>query len=133
MLTRFWEDLISRPSGPMAFRFLLQPVMAGSFAIRDGFKDARFGRTPYFWAILHDPARRKSSLHEGFKATLRIIILGLAMDLIYQLSVFHAFYLLQAVFLTVTIAFLPYVLLRGPAARVYRWWLRKKTPRPGAS
>ena len=39
----------------MAFRFILQPVMAAIFAIRDGMKDARAGRSPYFWTVLHDP------------------------------------------------------------------------------
>jgi hypothetical protein len=26
--SRFWSELVSRPSGPLAFRFILQPVMA---------------------------------------------------------------------------------------------------------
>ena len=33
-LARFWEELLSRPSGPMSFRFVLQPTMAALFAIR---------------------------------------------------------------------------------------------------
>ena len=38
ILTRFWDQLIAQPSGPLAFRFILQPVMAAFFAIRDGLK-----------------------------------------------------------------------------------------------
>ena len=42
-LQRGWHDLVDRPSGPMSFRFILQPSMAAIAAIRDGVKDARTG------------------------------------------------------------------------------------------
>jgi hypothetical protein len=43
---RVWEQLIARPTGPMAFRFILQPIMAAIAALRDGVNDARSGRPP---------------------------------------------------------------------------------------
>ena len=49
---RVWEQLIARPTGPMAFRFILQPVMAGIAALRDGIEDAKSRRSAYFWALL---------------------------------------------------------------------------------
>src|SRR5271168_4904658 len=52
---RVWEQLIARPTGPMAFRFILQPVMAGIVALRDGIADAKAGRSPYFWTMLTNP------------------------------------------------------------------------------
>ena len=124
--SRFWHDLIDRPGGPMSFRFFLQPTMAVLFAIRDGIKDAHMGRTPYFWIVLHDAARRNDSLREGFKATLRIILLGLVMDLIYQFLVFHAFYPLEAIVITFVLAYLPYLLVRGPVTRLVRFRMRRK-------
>jgi hypothetical protein len=33
---RVWRQLIERPTGPMAFRFILQPIMAAIAALRDG-------------------------------------------------------------------------------------------------
>ena len=33
---RVWQQLIDRPTGPMAFRFILQPAMAMIAALRDG-------------------------------------------------------------------------------------------------
>ena len=36
ILTRFWDQLIARPSGP--FRLILQPIMATILAILDGLK-----------------------------------------------------------------------------------------------
>ena len=49
ILTRFWDQLIAQPSGPLAFRLILQPIMATILAILDGLKDARVGRSPYSW------------------------------------------------------------------------------------
>ena len=33
---RIWRNLLERPSGPMTFRFILQPIMASIVAWRDG-------------------------------------------------------------------------------------------------
>jgi hypothetical protein len=120
---RIWLNMLDRPSGPMTFRFFLQPIMATIAAAFDGIKDARTGRRPYFWAIVSDPVKRGDRLHEGLIATARVILLGLCMDLIYQFIVFDTFHPAEAVILTVLLAFMPYLLLRGPIARVARWWI----------
>src|SRR5262245_21602863 len=62
---RLWDDLIARPSGSLALRFLLQPAMSTIFALRDGIRDARTGRSPYFWTVLSDPGKRTARLREG--------------------------------------------------------------------
>jgi hypothetical protein len=122
VLSRMWGDLAARPAGPLAFRFILQPVMAAIVAIRDGIKDAHTGRSPYFWAVLHDSHARRARLEEGLSATVRILALGLAMDAIYQVVVLGTVYPSEAVIVALGLAFLPYLLIRGPAARVARWW-----------
>lgn len=122
VLARQWQDLLARPSGPFSFRFVLQPVMASIAAIKAGIVDARTGRTPYFWLILTDPARRGPSVREGFAATSRIFLLGLAMDAAYQLIVLGKFYPGEALIIALVLAVLPYFLVRGPVARVVRWW-----------
>lgn len=121
-LTRFWNDLLARPSGPFAFRFLLQPTMAAIAAIRAGIVDARTGRSPYFLALWTEPAERAQRLGEALSATGRIFLLGLAMDCIYQLVVLKKFYPLEALVISLALAVVPYFLIRGPAARVARWW-----------
>lgn len=126
ILSRTWTDLLARPSGPMAFRFLLQPVMATIVAIRDGRKDARTGRSPYFWTIMFKPGKRAGRLGEGLKATARIIFLGLAMDAIYQFIAFRAFYPMEAVIIAISLAFVPYFLIRGPVDRIAQWWYRRQ-------
>lgn len=130
MATRFWDDIISRPSGPLAFRFYFQPVMAAVLAARDGWKDAVGGRSPYLWTILNDPSRRKSRLKEGIHAVSRVLILGLLMDGIYQFIVLKAFRPLEMIFVAIVLAFIPYLILRGPARRL-AWWWRERHPRTG--
>jgi hypothetical protein len=128
ILSRQWQDLIDRPSGPMSFRFLLQPVMAAAFAIRDGLRDARVGRSPYFWTIMMDRVQRGPRLREGLSATARIIILAFAMDAIYQFIAFRAFYPFEMTVVALFLAFLPYLILRGPAARLAHWWYQRHPP-----
>lgn len=122
MSTRLWHDLLARPSGPFAFRFLLQPTMAAIAAIRAGLVDGRTGRSPYFLALWTEPDERRQRLHEGLSATARIFLLGLVMDAIYQFVVLKKFYPGEALVISVVLAVVPYFLIRGPVARVARWW-----------
>jgi len=121
--TRIWQNLLDRPSGPMAFRFILQPIMAAIVACLDGVRDARYGRTPFFEAILTSPDKRAGRLHEAVIATARIMLLGLVMDTIYQFIEFKTFYPAEAVKITLLLAFVPYVALRGIISRIARWWI----------
>jgi tryptophan-rich sensory protein len=121
-LQRIWYQELARPTGPMKFRFVLQPLMAAIFAIRDGRKDARTGRSPYFWALFDKPLNRVERLDEGLNATARIILLGLVMDVVYQVIALQRFYPAEAVIIAVLLAFVPYVLIRGPVARIARRW-----------
>jgi len=120
---RFWSDLVERPSGPMRFRFILQPAMAALAAILDGLKDARTGRSPYFWTVLRVPRERVERLREGLNATARTILLGLAVDVIYQVIVLKTFYPGEALVIALLLGFVPYLILRGLVARAARRWL----------
>ena len=103
----------------MAFRFILQALVAAIIAIRDGLHDARTDRSPYLWTILGRPQERVALLREGLDATARIILLGLAMDVIYQVMVFKMFYPVEALIIAILLAFLPYLLVRGLVVRVW--------------
>jgi hypothetical protein len=120
---RVWQQLIERPTGPMAFRFILQPAMAAIAAMRDGINDAKLRRSPYLWTLFTNPLKRGDRLNEGLISTARIILLGLCMDVIYQFIVLKTFYPGEAVIVAIALAVVPYVLLRGPFARIARWWL----------
>ncbi len=118
---RFWHDLLDRPDGVMRFRFVLQPAMAAIAALRDGVEDAKLGRSPFIWTLLNSPSERTGRLAEGVISTARVLLLGLCMDTVYQLIVLKTFYPGEAVVVAIVLAFVPYLILRGPIARIARW------------
>jgi hypothetical protein len=120
ILAQFWHELISRPEGPLAFRFVLQPVVAIGLAIRDGIHDARIGRTPYVWTILFHPRDRKGRLQEGWHSIARVVVLAMIIDVIYQVIALRAFRPLETVVIAFVLAILPYLLARGPVTRIAR-------------
>lgn len=122
-LARLWQNLVDRPGGPMLFRFFLQPTMATIAAVLDGLKDARLGRPPFWVTVLYDPTRRTRRLNEAVVATSRILLLGLVMDTIYQIIEFDTFHPAEAVAITLVLALLPYLVLRGLVVRVARRWI----------
>lgn len=129
ILARQWHDLLARPSGPLSFRFILQPAMAAIAAIRTGMIDARTGRSPYFFALWTEPGERRARLHEGLSATARIFALGLIMDTIYQFLALKKFYPVEALIIAIALAVVPYFIIRGPAAQIARWWHSRHPPR----
>ena len=96
--------------------------MAVLFAVRDGYRDARTGRSPY---CLDTAARssdqRRGRLVEGVKATVKVVVLGVVIDTAYQLRVLGRFYPGEAFGFALLLGFIPYLLIRGPADRVVRW------------
>jgi hypothetical protein len=131
-LGRLWTDILDRPGGPMTFRFILQPAMAIIAALRDGFHDARLGRRPYIWALIHgvrDSGGRSGRLWEGIVSTARILILGVVMDIIYQWKVLDTFYPGQSAVIAILLAFIPYLLLRGPFERIAHFWVARQAAR----
>jgi hypothetical protein len=120
LLLRMWTDLLARPGGPFAFRLVLQPLMAVLFALRDGYKDAQTGRSPYFWTVLHEPGQRRERLREGVRATLKVVLLGVVIDAIYQFKVHGTVYPGEAFGIALLLGFVPYLLIRGPIDRIVR-------------
>ena len=120
ILNRIFENLIDRVSGPMKFRLILQPLMAIIFAVRSGLKDAKEGRPPYFWAIFTQPDQRRDMLRDGWKAMGKVFVIAVVIDLVYQLIVFRWFYPGEALLVAVILAFIPYLLIRGPVNRIAR-------------
>jgi hypothetical protein len=124
---RFGSDLVDRTTGPMVFRLILQPLAAVYFAWRDGVKDARAGRSLYLYRLEHgDLKSRRATLIEGVTSVARVLVLGVVMDVVYQFRVYGAFkYPLEAFVVAVGLAFLPYLILRGPFERLERRRLHK--------
>jgi len=62
IVTRAWDELIGRLSGPLSFRFVIQPAVAVALAIRAGLRDARAGRPPFLWTAITDARERRGML-----------------------------------------------------------------------
>ncbi|MBI4526720.1 MAG: hypothetical protein HY695_23225 [Deltaproteobacteria bacterium] len=120
LLIRIWEDLAGRVGGPMKFRLILQPTIAAIFAIRAGLGDAVEGKPAYFWAILSNPSHRSELLREGWKAVSKVFAMAVAIDVIYQYLVLRWFYPAEALIVAFGLAFIPYLLIRGPVNRMAR-------------
>jgi hypothetical protein len=125
VMTRYFGDLMDRVGGPMSGRLILQPTMAAFFAFRAGLKDARAGRPPYNWALLNDPAHRRDLLRDGWSDVWKVFVLAFALDTIYQVIRLRWIYPFEALFVAFVLAFLPYLLFRGPVDRIAHWWLRR--------
>jgi hypothetical protein len=127
---RGWDNLLARPSQSLALRFILQPLISTIIGIRDGIKDARTGRSPYFWTVVSDPAQRSMRLREGIAATGKIFLIAITLDIMYQILELKAFYPGEALLIAVLLAFIPYLFVRGPVARLARRWLRCSAAKP---
>ena len=77
---------------------------------------------------MREPRERRARLIHGLNQTARIIVLGLVMDVIYQLIFLKVFYPVEALIIALVLAFVPYLIIRGLAARVTRRWGRRISP-----
>jgi len=126
ILVRIWDDLIGRLTGPLAFRVLMQPAMSTLFAIRDGVRDARSGRSAFLGTILGSQADRQRLVREGLIAIGKLAGLAIVLDFVYQVIVFRRIYPAEAIDVAILLAIVPYFLLRGPVNRIASLWVSRE-------
>ena len=129
-LARIWEHLVGRLSGPLTLRLLLQPAMSTLFAVRDGLRDARAGRSPFLSTILGTPGDRQRLICEGLIAIGKLAVFAIVLYFVYQLLVFRRIYPVEAIDVALVLALVPDLVLRGPVNRIASVWVR---PPEGAS
>jgi len=127
-VTEFVSNFVGRFDGPLHFRFFAQPLMAMLLAARDGWQDARAGRPLFTRTVFADPSRRRELLLDGWKRISRVFFLALALDCIYQVIARNGFQPLEALWVALLLAILPYLLLRGPINRLMCRWYHKSPP-----
>jgi len=118
--SNYLTDFIGRFDGPLHIRLVLQPLVAILFAVRDGVGDAHQGRSAYGWTVLTDRAQRLYLLESGWRGIFKVFFVAYALDVVYQLMVWHRLKPFEALLTAVVLAVLPYALLRGPANRFVR-------------
>jgi hypothetical protein len=119
-----WAELTGRLGGPLHFRFILQPLVAGALAIRAGIRDAKQGQPVYFWTMLTSSQERADLLRGGWKDIGTLFLVACALDIVYGLLVFHAIRPIQTLIVAVVLAVIPYLLIRGPANRIARRFVK---------
>ena len=119
-ISSFVSDLMARADGPLNVRLLLQPTVALALAFRDGWKDAGAGRPAYGWSLLTDPGHRTFLIRDGLKSVAKVFVIAYLLDVTYQFLVYGGLRPLQGLVMAVLLALVPYVLLRGPASRLFR-------------
>jgi hypothetical protein len=119
-----WGNFVARPSGPLNFRFFIQPAIGSVMALRAALKDAREGRPAYLWGAFTNHALEAGLLVAGWKDIHTTFLISTILDAMYQVMVHRAIYLLERLFTATLLAVLPYFLLRCPVNRVTRWFSR---------
>ena len=120
MWMRMVGGVLERTSGPLHFRLILQPVMAVTLAVIAGLKDAKAGKPPYFWGLLTDPAHRSDMLKGGWKSIGKVFVLAWLLDIAYQFIAMRSLYPGGAILVAITLAIVPYLLVRGLVTRIAR-------------
>ena len=104
----------------MNLRLIIQPAVATILAIRAGLRDARQNRGAFLWTVLFNPAHRRELLLQGWKDIGKVFLLAAILDVVYQLIVHRGVYTLELLITAVTLAIVPYILLRGLINRIAR-------------
>jgi hypothetical protein len=124
----FPEGLVARVTGPVRFRFFFQPLMAIILGVRDGIRDAKGGEPPYGYELLFLPRKRGAALRQGLQHVLKLIIVGVVLDGIFQYLVLGTVYIGEAAVFGVLIIALPYVTARGLTNRLLRHRYQPQPP-----
>jgi len=130
MATPLIDGIAARLTGPMNFRFILQPVVAILLGIRDGRTDAKTGTPPFLFLLFTDPKDRGKNLVQALKGLIVPIALGTVLDGVAQFLIFRdvpgrgmIVRPLPALIVGTTVIALPYVLARSITCNL----LKRKT------
>jgi len=118
ILARGWTNLLARLDGPLHFRFIVQPLVATVLGARAGIRDARAGEPPFLSALLRVPERRSQRVKDALRDLATLLLVAALLDTVYQLVVHRSIFLLELAITVAILALVPYVLIRGPMARL---------------
>lgn len=120
MFSRGWHELLARDSGPMHVRLILQPLMATFIAIRSVRRDLREHRRLFAWKFAVDSEDRHYLVVQLRRDVGKLFVVAIMLDVVYQLMVLRWIYPIQSLIVATTLAFVPYMLVRGAASLVVR-------------
>jgi hypothetical protein len=119
----FWDsiarDLTGRGmfGGPFQFRLIIQPLAAILLGIKVGIRDAKAGDVPFFRALLGK--KRGHLLAKAARDAIIPLMLAFIVDSILQRLINGRIRPLAAVVVGGLLVFLPFVIVRGLANRIW--------------
>lgn len=125
---RIGEMMEGRWDGPLAFRFILQPLVALILGIRAGIADAREGRPAYGWGLVTGNGDRRELIRDGWEDIAKLYTAAVVIDIAYELFVFHWIYPLQSLAVAAVLAIPSYFFVRGLANRLVRSRVARNAP-----
>ncbi len=115
ILTRAFQDLVERTTGPMWFRLILQPLVATFFGIRAGLANARRSQGA-------EGGRRKALFQQALGDIGKMLVVGVGLDIVFQLIALRTVYPGEALLVAFLLVALPYQIVRTLTG-----WLASRT------
>ena len=106
-------------AGPGTFRFVIQPVLAILFGVRDGRNDAKSSTPPILYMLLLQSGKRREALKGVLKSIALPLTLAVAIDSILQIYIFGVWRLQWALVIGLGLVGIPYILARGITNRIF--------------
>ena len=118
---QFLEELPQRFTGPGRLRFILQPTIAMFLGIRGGLADAKTRNPSYLISLLFHARRRRELLRSSVAAMSTLLAMGIIMDLVFQLILYHSVHPGAAVVVGPLFICMPYALSRALTPPLAGW------------
>lgn len=116
-ITRIFDNLGYRFTGPLHLRIYFQPLIAGVLGVISGVRDAKCGWSPYFRTLIRYPEHRSEMIRDGWQSAGKVFIVAAVLDTIYQLIVQQFVYPVGVLITAFVLAIVPYVIVRGLVGR----------------
>lgn len=121
----FWEgivrDLTGRGmlGGKFQIRLIVQPLIAMILGARLGIRDAKHGKPTFFMSVVAGGRERWANLRQGLRDAIVPLCVAFVLDGILQEIILHRVRPAAAVVVGLLLVFLPFVLVRGIANRLW--------------
>jgi hypothetical protein len=119
------NNIIANITGPLSFRFILQPAVAFILGIRDGRLDTKLKKHPFIYEIITNPMNRQPTIKNALRSILISVIIGIITDMIAQHLIFNQVRILPAVVVGCLVISLPYGIARGVTNRICSKQIKK--------
>ncbi len=121
-----WDSIVNDLGGRGMFggsfqiRLFLQPLLAMLLGVRFGIKDAKRGDLPFFHALLRGRGQRGDLLLKAARDAGLPLAVAVVIDSILQQMINHHIRPVAALFVGGLLVFLPFLVVRALANRVWK-------------